>query len=77
MDFNVAAFFQNDLVNAGIRVFTIVFLILFILYSLLTLRQVSIMNHSLSTKLALEIQLLAWFQLILGVSALGIIAFFI
>ncbi len=77
MDFDLPSLFQGDLVNSTVRMFMVVFLILFIIYSLLTLRQVSIMNHSLVTRLALAIQLLAVFQLLLGGLALAIIIFVI
>ena len=77
MDFNLTSFFQNDPVNVGIRIFTILFLVLFVLYSLLTIRQVSIMNHSLVTRLEIGIALLAWFQLVLGILALVIVLFFV
>ncbi len=77
MDFNLTAFFQADPVNVGIRIFTILFLIIFVFYSLLTIRQVSIMNHSLVTRLEIGIALLAWFQLALGLLALGIVLFLI
>lgn len=76
MDFNLTSIIQGDLVNVSIRIFAIGFLILFILYSLLTVRQVSIMNHSLVTKLAVEIQLLSFLQLGLGIIALLAILFF-
>ena len=77
MDFNITSFFQNDPVNGAIRIFTILFLIIFVFYSLLTIRQVSIMNHSLVTRLEIEVALLAWFQLALGLLALGIVLFLV
>ena len=77
MDFNITSFFQNDPVNGAIRIFTILFLIIFVFYSLLTIRQVSIMNHSLVTRLEIGIALLAWFQLTLGLLALGIVLFLV
>ena len=77
MDFNLAPFFQGDPVNTSIRVLTILFLIIFVFYSLLTIRQVSIMNHSLITRLEMGITLLAWFQLVLGILALSIVLFLV
>ena len=76
MNYELISFIQNDLVNTIIRLFSLVFLVIFILYSLLTVRQVSIMNHSLVTQLAIEITLLAWFQFALGVVALITVLFF-
>lgn len=76
MDFNIISFIQGNPVNNAIKIFSLIFMVLFIIYSLLTVRQVSIMNHSLVTRLALEIQMLAWFQLVLGVLALLIILIF-
>ena len=77
MDFDISSFFQNDPVNGAVRIFTILFLIIFVFYSLLTIRQVSIMNHSLVTRLEIGIALLAWFQLVLGLLALVIVLFFV
>lgn len=77
MDFNINSFLQDDFVNISIRILTILFLTIFGLYSLLTLRQVGIMNHSLVTRLEVGITLLAWFQLIIGILALGIVLFFV
>lgn len=77
MDFDLTTLITGNFANAIIRVLTISFFVLFVLYSLLTLRQVSIMNHSLVTRLALEIQLLAWFQLVLGILALLVVIFFV
>lgn len=76
MDFNVTQLFQGDSVSLVVKGFAVFFLSLFILYSLLTLKEVSIMNHSLETRLSFEIQLLAWFQLILGLVALFIVVVF-
>jgi uncharacterized MnhB-related membrane protein len=76
MDFNLNTIIQGDPVNAVIKVFTIIFLIIFILYSLLTIREVSIMNHSLETRLSIEIYLIAWFQLFLGIIALFTVLLF-
>lgn len=76
MGFDVNSFIQGDPINIGIKIFSIIFLGLFVIYSLLTVRQVSIMNHSLVTRLALGIQLLAWFQLVLGILALSIVLIF-
>ncbi len=56
-----------------VKIFDFIFLGLFIFYSLLTVRQVSIMNHSVLTRGALWLNLLALLQLGLGVVVLIVI----
>jgi len=40
---------------------------LFTIYSVLTIRQVDIMNHSLITKIRFELRVFAYLQLFLGI----------
>lgn len=59
--------FNSDNIGLVIKIFQLILLVLFVLYSFLTIRQVGIMNHSLMTKIKFEIRVAAYLQLFLGI----------
>lgn len=65
--------FDTDTVGLVIKIFQLILLGLFVVYSFLTIRQVDIMNHSLLTKIHFELKLLAYFQLFVGIGVLFLI----
>jgi hypothetical protein len=65
--------FSANSIGTVIKIFQIIIMVLFLLYSLLTIRQVSIMNHSLITKIRFELKVFAYFQLFLGIGVLILI----
>lgn len=69
--FNLPNLLNFDL-GLAIKIFQIFVALIFIFFSLLTMRQVSIMNRSVITSLGPEIKIAAYFQL-----AAGIVVFFL
>lgn len=59
--------FNSDNIGLVIKIFQLILLVLFVLYSFLTIRQVGIMNHSLMTKIKFEIRVASYLQLFLGI----------
>ncbi len=62
--------FSSESIGLVVKIFQLILLVLFVLYSLLTIRQVNIMNRSLITKIRFELRLFAYFQLFLGIGVL-------
>lgn len=62
--------FSSESIGLVVKIFQLILLGLFVLYSLLTIRQVNIMNRSLITKIRFELRLFAYFQLFLGIGVL-------
>ncbi len=74
MNFDLTAIFNANTTEAVLKIFEVVFAGLFVIYSLLTVRQVSIMNHSLVTQgVGPVVRILAAVQLLLGILVLVII----
>ncbi len=65
--------FSSESIGLVVKIFQLILLGLFVLYSLLTIRQVNIMNNSLITKIRFELRLFAYLQLFLGIGVLILI----
>jgi len=65
----------NQLTNPNLllRVFELLFLVLFVIYSLITIREVALMNRTIRTSLASFVSLTALIQLGLGLLVLVLI----
>jgi len=59
--------FNGDSIGFVVKIFQFILLGLFTIYSVLTIRQVNIMNHSLVTKIRFELRVFAYLQLFLGI----------
>lgn len=71
MNPNFLAIFSSETIGLVLKVVEVIIGVLFLIYSLLTIRQVGIMNHSLVTPVVGPIvKILALLQLSLGVIVL-------
>jgi len=74
MNPNFLALFSSNSLALVMKVFELIVVGLFLIYSLLTLRQVSIMNHTLVTPvIGPLVNILAWTQLAVGILVLLVI----
>lgn len=64
---------KPEVIDLVVKVFQVVFLGLFLIYSFLTIRQIAIMNKSLLNSIRFELTVLAYFQLFLGIGVLLVI----
>lgn len=68
--FNFPTLLSEDNIGLVIKVFQAVILTFFIVYSILTIRQVDIMNHALRNAIRFELKVFAYLQLFLGIGIL-------
>jgi hypothetical protein len=61
------AIFSDDNVGLVIKLFQLMLLALLVIFSLLTIRQVGIMNKSLVTPMRFEVRVIAYLQLFLTI----------
>ena len=69
----LANIFSSNSIGLIIKVLQIIALVLFVLYSFLTIRQVGIMNHTLMNKFHFELKVAAYLQAFLGIGVLILI----
>lgn len=65
---------NQEIIKTGVKVFELIIVVLFIIYSYLTIREVDLMNRTLVTSFARFVKIASLVQLSAGILVLLIIA---